>query len=169
MLIPPEVYFRLGLKAINAFGLSPRNFEPLGPQSLPVDYATLMYAIQSESPKRRLSSLELAEYMPWLPEELRQSPYCLDADRRLALIRVDLGGSPQHVARKVAVAAHERLDIPELAGLAARSEFQIAVLTTSAQKANYIANALADMDLADAVRIQLAVIPRLSLLLLRGN
>lgn len=169
MLIPPERYFRLGLKAIRALGLSPRNAEPLGPQSLPVDYATLVYAIQSESPKRRLSPLELNEYLPWLPEELRQSPYCLDADHRLDLIRVDLGGSPQHVARKVAAAAHDRLDIPELAELAARSQFQIAVLTTSAQKANYIAKALNDMDCADAVRIHLAVIPQLSLLLLRSN
>jgi hypothetical protein len=42
-------------------------------------------------------------------------------------------------------------------------------LTTSHRKANFIAKALADTDCADAVRIHLAVIPRLSLLLLRGN
>lgn len=168
-LIPPEYYFRTGQKANNALGLSQRNAEPLGPQALPVDYATLVYATQGKSPRRRLSALELCEYMPWLPEEFRQSPYCLAADGRLDLVRVDLGGSPQHVARKVASAAHKRLNVPELAELAARSRFQIVVLTTSSQKANYIAKAFADTDCAVAVRIHLAVIPQLSLLLLRTN
>lgn len=169
MLIPPETYFRVGVKAINALGLSPRDAEALGPQALPVDYATLVYATQGESPKQRLSTLDFTEYTPWLPEEMRRSPYCLAADGRLDLVRVDLGGSPQHVARKVAIAAHDRLSVPQLAELAARARFQIVVLTTSHRKANFIAKALADTDCADAVRIHLAVIPRLSLLLLRGN
>tara|TARA_R110002049_G_scaffold309101_2_gene516912 strand:- start:39824 stop:40504 length:681 start_codon:yes stop_codon:yes gene_type:complete len=168
-LVLPENYFRLGPKAVSVLGLSPRHCEPLGPQSLPVDYATLIYATQSVTPKRRLSPLELSQYTPWLPEGLRASPYCVAGDGRLDLIRVDLGGSPQHVARKVAAAANQRLSIPELADLAGRSKFQIAVLTTSAQKASYIAKALEIIDCMDAIRIHLTVIPQLSLLLLRGK
>lgn len=167
-LVLPEHYFRLGPKSVSVLGLSPRHCEPLGPQSLPVDYATLIYATQSETPKRRLSPLDLDQYAPWLPEDMRASPYCVAADGRLDLVRVDLGGSPQHVARKVAATANQRLSIPELADLATRSKFQIAVLTTSAQKANYIAKALKTTDCMDAIRIHLTVIPQLSLLLLRG-
>jgi len=107
--------------------------------------------------------------MPWLPPELSQSPYCLDAQGRLDFVRVDLGGSPQHVARKVAAAAHERLDVPQIAELAARSCFQVVVLTTSDEKAKAIAKALRNTDCSDAARIHLAVIPRLSFLLLRAN
>ncbi len=168
-LVPPENYFRLGAKAVKSLGLSPRNSDPLGPQSLPIDYATLIYATQSKTPKRRLSPQDLIEYTPWMPEELRVSPYCVAADGRLDLVRVDLGGSPQHVARKVAAAAHQRLNIPTLADLAAQSRFQIVVLTTSTQKAKYITKALEATDCVDAVCIHLAVIPQLSLLLLRSN
>lgn len=168
-LVPPENYFRLGAKAISTLGLPPRNTEALGPQSLPVDYATLIYATQSETPKRRLSPLDLDEYTPWMPEELRVSPYCVATDGRLDLVRVDLGGSPQHVARKVAAAAFQRLNIPELADLATQSRFQIVVLTTSTQKARYIVKALETTDCVNTVRIHLAVIPQLSLLLLRKS
>ncbi|MCG8649050.1 MAG: hypothetical protein MI861_04420, partial [Pirellulales bacterium] len=89
------------------------------------------------------------------------------AGGRLDLVRVDLGGSPQHVARKVTAAVHDRLDIPQIADLAARSRFQVVVLTTSDEKANAIAKALAHCGCTDAVRVHIAVIARLSFLLLR--
>lgn len=169
MLIPPECYFRLGAKAVNSLGLSPRNIEPLGPQSLPIEFATLVYATQSETAKRRLSHLDLTEYAPWMPEEFRTLPYCVAADGRLELIRVDLGGSPQHVARKTSIAVHEHLKLPELADLAATKRFQVVLLTTSSQKAAFIAKALDSSDIAGAIPIHIAVVSQLSLLLLRSK
>ena len=166
MLIPPETYFRPGSRSIRILGLSARSTEPLGPQSLPTDYATLIYATLGNASRRRLTPREVDEYMPWLPGDLAQAPYCIDANGRLDLVRVDLGGSPQHVARKTTAAAHERLDIPQVSELAVASRFQVVVLTTSAEKARAIARALSDCGCTDAVRVHLAVIPRLSFLLL---
>lgn len=167
VLIPPEYYFRLGVAAINALGIPLRNSESLGPQSLPIEFATLLYATQTNAQRRRLTKMELAEYMPWLPSDLSQSPYCLDAQGKLILVIVDLGGSPQHVARKVTSAAYGRLALPQISDLAAQSRFQIAVLTTSDEKAKAINKALLNSECSNAVHVRLVVIPRLSFLLLR--
>jgi len=169
VLIPPEAYFRLGNSAISSLGLSARLTEPLGPQALPGEFATLIYSTSGNARRRRLTSTELAQYMPWLPRDLAHSPYCVDATGRLELIRVDLGGSPLHVARKTTVAAHDRLDVPQISELAGASRFQVAVLTTSDEKARAIAKALAASGCTNSVRIHIAVIPRLSFLLLRSN
>lgn len=169
VLVPPETYFRLGSHAISLLGLSPRLSEPLGPQSLPTDYATLIYATSGQARRRRLTTIELAEYMPWLPNDLSQSPYCVDAKGQLELIRVDLGGSPQHVARKITQASHDRLDVPQISELAATGRFQVVVLTTSNEKSKAITKALVASGCTDAVRVHIAVIPRLSFLLLRAN
>ncbi|HBE71967.1 MAG TPA: hypothetical protein DDW52_27830 [Planctomycetaceae bacterium] len=169
IFIPPETYFRLGAHAIGSLGLSSRLSESLGPQSLPTDYATLVYATSDTARRRRLTSDEVVEYMPWLPEELSQSPYCVDAKGQLELVRVDLGGSPQHVARKTTQASHDRLDVPQVAELAAASRFRVVVLTTSKEKSKAISTALVACGCTDAVRVHIAVIPRLSFLLLRAN
>lgn len=169
MLVPPENYFRAGARAINVLGLPQRSCESLGPQSLPIDYATLIYATKPDAKRRRLTPEEVTEYMPWLPSELSHSPYCVDAKGNLDHLRVDLGGSPQHVARKVAAAAHDRLLVPQIAELSSRSKFQLVVLTTGTEKANAIAKAIGNTDCSDQIRIRLAIVPRLSFLLLRSN
>ena len=169
VLVPPETYFRLGSQAISSLGISARLAEPLGPQSLPTDYATLVYATSGNARRRRLTADEIDEYMPWLPSDLSQSPYCVDAHGQLELIRVDLGGSPQHVARKTTQASRIRLDVPQISELAAASRFQVVVLTSSEEKSRAISKALLASGCTDAVRVHIAVIPRLSFLLLRAN
>lgn len=169
VLVPPENYFRLGSQAIGSLGLSARLSEPLGPQSLPTDFATLIYATSGNARRRRLTADEVNEYMPWLPSDLSKTPYCVDAKGRLALIRVDLGGSPQHVARKTTQASLTRIEVPQISELAAASRFQVVVLTTSEEKSKAISKALVACGCTDAVPVHIAVIPRLSFLLLRAN
>ncbi len=169
VLVPPENYFRLGCKTIGSLGVSSRLSEPLGPQALPTDFATLVYATSGNARRRRLTADEVAQYMPWLPDELSHSPYCVDAKGQLELVRVDLGGSPQHVARKTTKASHERLDVPQISELATANRFQVVVLTTSEEKSKAISKALVACGCTDAVRVHIAVIPRLSFLLLRAN
>jgi len=166
-LIPPEDYFRLGNRAISLLGISRRLAEPLGPQSLPIEFGTLVYATQVNARRRLLTKVELAEYVPWLPHELSQAPYCLDVHGVLSLVVVDLGGSPQHVARKVCRVTITRLEIDEIADLAAQARFQIAVITASDQKAKAILKALQSAQCQDAIQVRLIVIPKLSFLLLR--
>lgn len=166
-LIPPEDYFRLGNRAISLLGISGRLAEPLGPQSLPIEFGALVYATQINARRRRLTKDDLAEYVPWLPHELSQTPYCLDAHGVLSLVVVDLGGSPQHVARKVCRVTIARLAIDEIADLAAQARFQVAVITASDQKAKAISKALQSAECQGAIQVRLVVIPKLSFLLLR--
>lgn len=165
-LLRPEQYFRYGARAVQLTGASVRSEQPLGPQALPVAYATLIYATQGGRARRRLTRTEIAAAMPWLPTELMRSPYILDESGRLELIRVDLGGSPRHVARKVSGAIQACLAVPEMQEFAAQGLFKVGVLTTTKQKAKLIAKAMTDSDTAGAVRLNLAVIPQLSHLLL---
>lgn len=167
-LFPPETYFRLGNRATSLLGMSPRYAEPLGPQSLPTNYATLIYATSENATRRRLTTLDLNQYMPWLPSDLSHSPYCVDANGSLELIRVDLGGSPQHVVRKTVAAAEERIDVPQISDLAAAARFQVVVLTTSDERARAIAKGLGASGCTNSVRVHIAAIPRLSYLLLRS-
>lgn len=166
-LLPPETYFRIGPEAVRQLGISPRRTEPLGPQSLPSDYAVLLYATHTTKSRRRLTSDELADYMPWLPDELRRAPYCLMDDGRLELVRVDLGGSPQHVARKAAADISARLEVPELTNLVAAGRFQLAILTTTNDKSRLITSAIETQGWSQTVRIHMATIQRLSYLQLR--
>lgn len=165
-LFHPEQYFRNGPRAVQLTGASARSEQPLGPQALPVAYATLVYATRGDRQRRRLSKAEIESVMPWLPAELRHSPFTLDEKGRLEIVRVDLGGSPRHVARKVSAVAHACLSVPEMEEIAARDLFRISVLTTTRQKAKLIATAMRDADTAGALRLNLAVIPQLSQLLL---
>jgi hypothetical protein len=163
-LIPPEDYFTVGPLAVKQFGYSPRHTEPLGPQALPIDYAVLLYAMHGE--RSRLQSSELPT---WLPDACRHSPYCRTTGGVLELIRVDLGGTPQHVARKAAVDCARRLEQPEFVELVHAERFQLVVLTTTVGKGRLIRQSLETMTWDIAVRLHLTAIPRLTLLHLHSG
>ena len=164
-LIPPEDYFTLGPLAVRQFGYSSRRTEPLGPQALPIDYAVLLYATHGE--RMRLLPVELKKLAPWLPDELSHAPFCRTAGGVLEMIRVDLGGSPQHVARKTASDCSKRLELPEFKQLVNAQKFQLVVLTTTAAKARLIRQAIEALSWQGDVRLHLATIPRLTFLHLR--
>lgn len=167
-LIPPETYFTVGPEVVRQYGISPRRTEPLGPQALPIEYGVLMYATHSNQPRRRLTPADIADCMQWMPEGFRRTPYCLTEDGRLELIRVDLGGSPQHVARKVAKDVSARLEVGELAELVAANRFQVVILTTTNEKSRLIASAIETQSWSQTVAMHMVVIQRLSLLQLRS-
>lgn len=166
-LVPPEHYFTLGPRAASDLGLPLRLCEPLGPQALPTDFAVMMFAHQAETRRRKLTDGELSECVPWLPDELRKSDYCLTQNGSLCLMRVDLGGSPRHVAKKVQRAVGKRLELPEFAELATANRFEVCVLTTTREKAKAISKQIEHLGGLESVRLHLAVIPRLSFLLLQ--
>jgi hypothetical protein len=164
-LLPPEDYFTPGPLAVKQFGIAARRTEPLGPQALPIDYAVLLFAMHGS--RTRLSTQELNQQFPWLTSDLLYIPYCLTNQRILELIRVDLGGTPNHVARKIASEYAKRAEIPEFRSLVASNKFQVVVLTSTASKARLIRQAVEAMQWDSAVRLHMAMIPRLTLLQLR--
>ena len=164
-LIPPEDYFTLGPTAVRSLGYANRRSEPLGSQSLPIDYAVLLYGTHGQ--RSRLLKTELSELYPWLPDELTHTPHCRSNSGVLELIRVDLGGSPQHVARKAAADCSARCELDEFHKLVDQQRFQMVILTTTPSKARLIRQAVEAASWNDRVRLHLAIIPRLTLLQLR--
>ena len=164
-LIPPEDYFTLGPAAVRQLGHSLRRSEPLGPQALPIDYAVLLYATHGD--RMRLHVAELQASAPWLPDEFTYVPYCRTSGGILELIRVDLGGSPQHIAKKAATDCSRRLELPEFRQLVDDDKFQLVVLTTTSSKARLIRQAIEGLAWETRTRLHLATISRLTLLHLR--
>ena len=140
-------------------GVSTSRTEPLGPQALPMDYAVLLYAANGD--RSRLTSDEIRTQVPWMSPEFTHVPYCHTSNDVLEMIRVDLGGSPRHVAKKTAQDCSRRLEIPEFRQLVESNRFQAVVLTTTASKARLIREAIESISWNDEVRLHLAVIPRL--------
>lgn len=164
-LIPPDDYFTLGPTAVRSLGYANRRSEPLGSQSLPIDYAVLLYGTHGQ--RTRLLKSELSSSFPWLPDELTHTPYCRSNGGVLELIRVDLGGSPQHVAKKAATDCSVRWELHEFQKLVDQQRFQMVILTTTNSKARLIRQAVEATSWNDRVRLHLAIIPRLTLLQLR--
>jgi len=164
-LIPPEDYFTLGPAAVRDLGYANRRSEPLGSQALPIDYAVLLYG--SHGQRTRLRKAELSALFPWLPVELTHAPYCRSQSGVLDLIRVDLGGSPQHVAKKAAADCSVRWEIEGFRELVEQQRFQMVILTTTSSKARLIRQAIESASWNASVRLHLAIVPRLTYLQLR--
>jgi hypothetical protein len=144
-LIYPTNYFIPGKLAASAYGLPVGRTYPLGPQALPSEYAVLEYTAASASQVRRLYVEELQTQVPWYRPEWMLAPHCRrDADEKttLELIRVDLGGPPDHIARKCRRDVGLRREATEFDELVARGEFSLVILTGSTNKAAAIQTAL---------------------------
>ena len=136
-----------------------------GPQSLPIDFAALMYATASPN-RKRLTAQELRSMYPWMSRTLASLPHCLDQTTAetpcLELLRTDLGGKPDHVARKCENDVRRRRDIPAFQELLRLGRFQLVVITTSQGKASLIRESLDSHLWPDGLVIHLAVLPQLS-------
>jgi hypothetical protein len=87
----------------------------------------------------------------------------------LELVRVDLGGSPNHVAKKTARDCSRRIDIPEFRKLVDDQRFQLVVLTTTTAKARLIRQAMEGLSWESNLRLHIATISRLTFLHLRNQ
>ena len=172
VLCHPRVYFTLGPREARDRGLSPSRAEPLGPQALPSEYAAVAYATFGAVMHRRLTTDELAALFPWTPPALAEVPHCLDESGQppvLERIRVDLGGTPDHVARRcdADLADHRRLR--EFSTLLTQRRFRLVVVTGTPQKAVAIKEAIGRHAWPEGLRVHLAVVPDLLLLTARLN
>jgi hypothetical protein len=157
--------FVLTSRASKTLGASWRRDELPGPQSLPIDFAVLMYATTRKQ-RRRLTRLELASLFPWVTPALASLPHCTDnepAGRNcLELIRVDLGGTPEHVARKCFQDIAKRRDRELFGTLLREGRFKLVVITTAKEKAAAIQKALDRHAWPDGLAIHLVVLPQLA-------
>lgn len=158
--------FVLTPRAAKLLGVSTKGSTFPGPQSLPIDLALLLYATSARSWRRRLTRSELRSAYPWMTSALANLPHCLDetaaGDPCLELIRVDLGGKPDHVARKCHADIGRRRHCTEFHELLRTAHFRLVVITTTRGKADLIRQALDRHAWPDGLAIQLAVLPQLA-------
>lgn len=170
-LLYPRQYLVAGKRTIHALGLPATRSAPLGPQSLPTEYAVLQYSGPSTKIER-LSRDEIRTHFEWYSDEWGASPHCLrstDAANILELIRVDLGGPADHVARKCFADFETRHESPAFQQAVKRALFQFVVVTATSDKAAAVQHALQGHLWPDGISFHLAVIPELLPLLPGGH
>ncbi|MBI1315076.1 hypothetical protein GC176_27610 [bacterium] len=160
-LYHPRTYFTLGPEAAKRLGLPVSRTRPLGPQSLPLEYGVLSCATRGQHHHQRLTTRELLELCPDLPAGLTEQPCCLDdsvTPPRLELIRVDLGGRPDHVARKCQADVRSRSDVASIQQLMAAGRFRLFVVTGTLAKAGSITDSLQQHAWPEGFLIQMFVV-----------
>lgn len=164
-----RTYFVLGTSSVRLFGVSSKRCLPLGSQTLPTELAVLLFATLGNHPHRRLTDQELKTGYPWMTRSLRAVPHCIDeatpGEPCLELVRVDLGGRADHVARKCECDIRRRRDIVDFQGLLQRQQFRLVVVTATAEKSSAIREALDRHLWPDGLVIHLVVVPQLLSLL----
>ncbi len=158
----PAQYFVLGELGARSAGLALHRTRPLGPQALPVEYAVLLHAMYSRPPRMRLTTPEVMTRYPWLPPKLGHAVHCREHGTDiLELIRVDLGGAVDHVARKCAADINARRLSPEFLAMVAESQFRLAVVTGTPEKAAALRRALKHHNLPQGLRVHFSVVQEL--------
>jgi len=161
-LYHPRTYFTLGAHGAALLGLPENRAVPLGSQSLPTEYAVLAFATLGRTHHVRLTQNELAARYPDLKPGLLEQPHCLDeTGTTLELVRVDLGGRPDHVARKCAADIRARATVEPFVRLLRGQQFRLVVVTCTCEKAAAIRGALNSRVWPDGLLIHLAVVPEL--------
>lgn len=166
-LIYPTTYFVPGRRAVRAYGLTKSLTQPLGPQSLPVAHAVLLYATADRN-LFRLDTAEIRRQFPWYARDWTTLPHCHRTQQktaRLELIRVDLGTPADHIARKCAADIRLRLKSASFRTELERGTFAITVATPTTEKAAAIQQTLSRHVWPSGLSFQLAVIPPLLSLL----
>jgi hypothetical protein len=162
-------YFVPGKRAVQTFGLPAGRAQPLGPQSLPTEYAVLLYATKTTGLKR-LHADEIRQQHDWYEALWTLAPHCLrilDAEPILELLRIDLGGPADHVARKCRADIDARIQCSDFEELLKRDLFRLVVISATTEKAAAIQLALQGHLWPAGLRFHLAVIPELLPLLPR--
>lgn len=169
-LCHPVRYFVLGEAGAKAVGRRFKRTWALGPQSLPIEYAVLSYCTNRYPPRRRLTVQEVRAGWPWLPAVSAAAPHALDGSSpTLELLRVDLGGPADHVARKCARDVNARRRFAEFAALVATGRFRLVVITATPEKAAAVRQALDRHVWPSGLRIHASVLPQLLPFTARGR
>lgn len=162
-------YFGVGPRLSKQFGISMYRTRPLGPQALATHVSIARYVFCSSTKSMRLVSPdELIEAFPWLGDRKLPAASILEqADGALVwrLVRVDLGGRPDHIARKCSAEIEPLKDCSEFQSVLEAGQFVNVVLTASRPKKQMIERALADHRWPTGIRFQIGIVPELLQLL----
>ncbi len=171
-LIYPQGYFRLGERGAATLGLHESRTLPLGVQSLPTEYGVLCYATLRSEPLKRMTAEEVQQRFPFLDRAWCDVPYLLREEQPqsvVELVRVDLGGTADHVARKVFDDVMTRIQAAEFRQLVRARLFRCVVITTTTEKAAAIQASLNPFRWPEGLAMHLAAVPDLLPLIPGGD
>ena len=160
----PRKYFVPGKRAVKHHGIDESRSFPLGPQSLPTEYACLEYVFNLQIRRTRITTEEIRRRLPWYAGEWCTSPHCLSVSDDMAileLLRVDLGGPADHVARKCRVDIERRCEQTEFRRFLQEETFRLVVITATTDKAAAIQQSLDRHLWPSELKMHIAVIPAL--------
>lgn len=173
-LFQRERYFTAGPRLVRHRGLPVGRTRPLGPQALAMHYSALRYCsvtagVGSETRFPRIATAEeLKEAMPWLPHAFHGRVHVLENTKGIIqwrLLRIDMGGRPDHVARKIIRDVNTLVPLREFSPLINAGHFTQVVLCPSREKKRLIEQSLSDRSWPRGIRFQIGVIPELFQLL----
>lgn len=164
-LLHRQCYFTLTPHAARLLGVSEKRTGPLGVQSLPCELAALHFVCRSESRRTRLTAVELARNYPWMKRAWFRAAHCVEhgtaVGDRLELLRVALGGKPDHVARKCFIDVDRRREVRGFQALIAEQRFRLVVIVPTKEGADAVRHALQNHQWPDRFPIQLTVLSQL--------
>ncbi|MDZ4848519.1 MAG: hypothetical protein SGI77_04445 [Pirellulaceae bacterium] len=164
-LIDRRQYFVPGPKLVKGYGLPISRSRPLGPQSLSTQYAVAKYCFYSGLNLKLVTNEEFKVAFPLLDDQVVGGVNVLDGDganATLRLVRVDLGGTPEHVAKKCSLDLAARQKIGAFNELVGAKRFVSVVLTASSVKQELIQQAVAKRRWPRGIRFQVFVVPELA-------
>ena len=106
----------------------------------------------------------LTKLFPWIDVTLLTSPQVVETAEQvstLRLIRVDLGGTPEHVAKKCLHDVTVRQAKPDFNQLVANSRFVLVVLTPTDSKQEQVKKSISKWKWPNGMRFQVFVVPEL--------
>lgn len=167
-LLDRQQYFVLGSKLVKLHGLPTSRSRPLGPQSLASLYAVAKYRFTAGNCAELATDTELRAAFPWMTESMFNSPQLIETavgELTLRLVRVDLGGTPEHVCKKCVQDVTRRQTQPSFVQLVTAKGFVLVVLTATTAKQELIQKAISKRQWPKGMRFQVFVVPELAQLL----
>lgn len=166
-------YFVAGKKLCQQHGLPLSRTRPLGTQSLTTTLALADYCLKAAPNLCLLHGHEIQARWSWITPKLQHLPHAIEpefgtnspASPLLRLIRVDLGGTPAHVAQKCKQDFKARTSLSGFAQLLRDRHLLYVVLTATETKKQLIIRELKKREWPNGTRFEVAVVPELCLLL----
>jgi len=167
-----RLYFVPGLALCQSLGLPRNRIRPLGTQTLVTAMALANYCLQTAPEVQVQSQEEITRDWNWIPQKHRTLAHAIETSgdsttgsaTQLRLIRVDLGGTPAHVAQKCQHDMKARLAKGYTELLSERRLLYVVLTTTEAKKL-LIMHELKKRSWPAGARFEIAIIDELCLLL----
>lgn len=164
-------YFTPGQRLVRQRGLPLAKTRPLGPQALALHFAVLRYCGSpgAGTPEIQIATRdEVTRSFPWMPESIVGRPQVLigfNADVQWRLLRIDMGGRPDHVARKISRDVKMLSEHEPFLQLLGQGRFTQVVLCPSTMKKRLIEQSLSERTWPRGIKFQIGFIPELFQLL----